>query len=166
MFDSELSLIQKLQNTIDTIASTIMQNFLEKDHHTHSQYYCYILYNFHLHNLFKISLPLYSFILFNFATRPGSPQQHKSITVRPYYLTHPFNFPCGRHQSNQGGNRYSLGKALAFTIYFHMRNDDFPLSVHLMQIYCGSQGYNYLCPPYLWMEKDFWSQKSFVSNIH
>jgi hypothetical protein len=29
-------------------------------------------------------------------TRAGSPQQHMPITVGPFYLTHPVNFPCGR----------------------------------------------------------------------
>ena len=39
---------------------------------------------------------LFYFILFIFATRAGSPQQREPITVGPYYLTHPVNFPCGR----------------------------------------------------------------------
>ena len=34
--------------------------------------------------------------LFSFATKAGSPQQREPITVGPYYLTHPVNFPCGR----------------------------------------------------------------------
>jgi hypothetical protein len=29
-------------------------------------------------------------------TRAGSPQQHMPITVGPFCLTHPVNFPCGR----------------------------------------------------------------------
>ena len=36
------------------------------------------------------------FFLFSFVTRAGSPQQREPITVGPYYLTHPVNFPCGR----------------------------------------------------------------------
>ena len=36
------------------------------------------------------------FFLFSFATRAGSPQQREPLTVGPYYLTHPVNFPCGR----------------------------------------------------------------------
>ena len=36
------------------------------------------------------------FNLFSFPTRAGSPQQREPITVGPYYLTHPVNFPCGR----------------------------------------------------------------------
>ena len=41
---------------------------------------------------------IYFFFFFNFsfATRAGSPQQREPITVGPYYLTHPVNFPCGR----------------------------------------------------------------------
>ena len=36
--------------------------------------------------LFYLALP----------TRAGSPQQHMPITVGPFCLTHPVNFPCGR----------------------------------------------------------------------
>ena len=40
----------------------------------------------------------FCFILFYlaFATRAGSPQQREPITVGPYYLSPPVNFPCGR----------------------------------------------------------------------
>ena len=34
--------------------------------------------------------------LFGHATWAGSPQQPEPITVGPYYLSHPVNFPCGR----------------------------------------------------------------------
>ena len=38
------------------------------------------------------------FLIFYLAlpTRAGSPQQHMPITVGPFCLTHPVNFPCGR----------------------------------------------------------------------
>jgi hypothetical protein len=35
-------------------------------------------------------------------TRAGSPQQHMPITVGPFYLTHPVNFPCGRKPEYPG----------------------------------------------------------------
>ena len=36
------------------------------------------------------------FIYFALPTIAGSPQQHMPITVGPFCLTHPVNFPCGR----------------------------------------------------------------------
>ena len=36
------------------------------------------------------------FIYLAFPTRAGSLQQHKPVTVGPFCLTHPVNFPCGR----------------------------------------------------------------------
>ena len=39
---------------------------------------------------------LFCFILFSLATGVGSPQQREPITVGPYYLSHPVNFPRGR----------------------------------------------------------------------
>jgi hypothetical protein len=36
------------------------------------------------------------FIYLALPTRAGSPQQHMPITVGPFCLTHPVNFPCGR----------------------------------------------------------------------
>ena len=33
--------------------------------------------------------------LFSLATGAGSPQQREPITVGPYHLSHPVNFPCG-----------------------------------------------------------------------
>ena len=61
------------------------------------------------HILFYLALP----------TRAGSPQQHMPITVGPFCLTHPVNFPCGRkpeypeetHDFRQSVDFYS----------FHMR---------------------------------------------
>jgi hypothetical protein len=59
------------------------------------------------------------FIYLALPTRAGSPQQHKPITVGPFCLTHPVNFPCGRkpeypeetHDFRQSVDFYS----------FHMR---------------------------------------------
>jgi hypothetical protein len=59
------------------------------------------------------------FIYLALPTRAGSPQQHMPITVGPFCLTHPVNFPCGRkpeypeetHDFRQGVDFYS----------FHMR---------------------------------------------
>jgi hypothetical protein len=45
-----------------------------------------------------IGLSFSLFILFIYLalpTRAGSPQQHMPITVGPFCLTHPVNFPCG-----------------------------------------------------------------------
>ena len=36
------------------------------------------------------------FIYLALPTTAGSPQQHMPITVGPFCLTHPVNFPCGR----------------------------------------------------------------------
>ena len=59
------------------------------------------------------------FIYLALPTRAGSPQQHMPITVGPFCLTHPVNFPCGRkpeypeetHDFRQSVDFYS----------FHMR---------------------------------------------
>jgi hypothetical protein len=45
------------------------------------------------------------FILLDLPTRAGSPQQHKPITVGPFYLTHPVNFPCGRKPEYPGNGK-------------------------------------------------------------
>ena len=42
------------------------------------------------------------FIYLALPTRAGSPQQHMPITVGPFYLTHPVNFPCGRKPEYPG----------------------------------------------------------------
>ena len=62
--------------------------------------------------------------LFSFATRAGSPQQREPITVGPYYLTHPVNFPCGRkpeYPEKTHDFRQSVDYALftLFNGYFH-----------------------------------------------
>jgi hypothetical protein len=36
------------------------------------------------------------YIYLTLPTWAGSPQQHMPVTVGPFYLTHPVNFPCGR----------------------------------------------------------------------
>jgi hypothetical protein len=62
---------------------------------------------------------IYLFIYLALPTRAGSPQQHMPITVGPFCLTHPVNFPCGRkpeypeetHDFRQSVDFYS----------FHMR---------------------------------------------
>ena len=59
------------------------------------------------------------FILLDLPTRAGSPQQHKPITVGPFYLTHPVNFPCGR-KPEYPGKTHDFGRALTF-YSFHMR---------------------------------------------
>jgi hypothetical protein len=59
------------------------------------------------------------FILLDLPTRAGSPQQHKPITVGPFYLTHPVNFRCGR-KPEYPGKTHDFGRALTF-YSFHMR---------------------------------------------
>ena len=62
---------------------------------------------------------IFLFIYLALPTRAGSPQQHMPITVGPFCLTHPVNFPCGRkpeypeetHDFRQSVDFYS----------FHMR---------------------------------------------
>ena len=52
--------------------------------------------------MIKIFAPLFPvnrnnlFILFSLATKAGSAQQREPITVGPYYLSRPVNFPCAR----------------------------------------------------------------------
>ena len=51
------------------------------------------------------------------ATGAGLPQQREPITVGPYYLSHPVNFPCGRkpeYPEKTHDFRQSVD-------YFHMR---------------------------------------------
>ena len=43
-----------------------------------------------------VRLFIFFFIYLALPTRAGSPQQHMPITVGPFCLTHPVNFPCGR----------------------------------------------------------------------
>ena len=45
------------------------------------------------HEVKDVYLFIYLFIL-ALLTRAGSPQQHMPITVGPFCLTHPVNFPC------------------------------------------------------------------------
>ena len=50
----------------------------------------------HCNEIFIVSKCLLLYILFSLATGAGSPQQREPITVGPYYLPHPVNFPRGR----------------------------------------------------------------------
>ena len=45
-------------------------------------------------NSFKLVYPTPFPSFISLATRAGSPQQREPITVGPYYLSHPVNFPC------------------------------------------------------------------------
>ena len=67
----------------------------------------------------KFVANLFYFILLDLPTRAGSPQQHMPITVGPFYLTHPVNFPCGR-KPEYPGKTHDFGRALTF-YSFHMR---------------------------------------------
>ena len=54
--------------------------------------FCFVDHRHKRYDLFFFIL----FFLFSFPTRARSPRQREPITVGPYYLTHPVNFPCGR----------------------------------------------------------------------
>ena len=65
---------------------------------------------------------IYLFIYLALPTRAGSPQQHMPITVGPFCLTHPVNFPCGRkpeypeetHDFRQSVDFYSFHMTTGF----------------------------------------------------
>jgi hypothetical protein len=59
------------------------------------------------------------FIYLALPTRAGSPQQHMPITVGPFYLTHPVNFPCGR-KPEYPGKTHDFRQSVDF-YSFHMR---------------------------------------------
>ena len=61
----------------------------------------------------------YLFIYLALPTRAGSPQQHMPITVGPFYLTHPVNFPCGR-KPEYPGKTHDFRQSVDF-YSFHMR---------------------------------------------
>jgi hypothetical protein len=52
-------------------------------------------------------------------TRAGSPQQHMPITVGPFCLTHPVNFPC-RRKPEYPGKTHDFRQSVDF-YSFHMR---------------------------------------------
>ena len=47
-------------------------------------------------------------ILFSLATRVGSSQKRQPITVGPYHVSHPVNFPCGGKPKKSHDVRHSL----------------------------------------------------------
>jgi hypothetical protein len=51
-------------------------------------------------------------------TRAGSPQQHMPITVGPFYLTHPVNFPCGR-KPEYPGETHDFRQSVDFLLFSH-----------------------------------------------
>ena len=58
----------------------------------------------------------YLFIYLALPTRAGSPQQHMPITVGPFYLTHPVNFPCGR-KPEYPGKTHDFRQSVDFTLF-------------------------------------------------
>jgi hypothetical protein len=62
---------------------------------------------------------LSTFIYLALPTRAGSPQQHMPITVGPFYLTRPVNFPCGR-KPEYPGKTHDFRQSVDF-YSFHMR---------------------------------------------
>jgi hypothetical protein len=67
----------------------------------------------YLHCLF-----IYLFIYLALPTRAGSPQQHMPITVGPFYLTHPVNFPCGR-KPEYPGKTHDFRQSVDFLLFSH-----------------------------------------------
>ena len=60
----------------------------------------------------------YLFIYLALPTRAGSPQQHMPITVGPFYLTHPVNFPCGR-KPEYPGKTHDFRQSVDFLLFSH-----------------------------------------------
>jgi hypothetical protein len=68
-------------------------------------------------------------------TRAGSPQQHMPITVGPFCLTHPVNFPCGRkpehpeetHDFRQSVDFYSFHMRTGFESHWESSHWDLNL---------------------------------------
>jgi hypothetical protein len=61
---------------------------------------------------------IYLFIYLALPTRAGSPQQHMPITVGPFYLTHPVNFPCGR-KPEYPGKTHDFRQSVDFLLFSH-----------------------------------------------
>jgi hypothetical protein len=86
-------------------------------------------FNFSASNLF-----IYLFYL-ALPTRAGSPQQHMPITVVPFCLTHPVNFPCGRkpeypeetHDFRQSVDFYSFHMGTGFESHWESSHWDLNL---------------------------------------
>jgi hypothetical protein len=83
--------------------------------------------------IFLISTLL--FIYLALPTRAGSPQQHMPITVGPFCLTHPVNFPCGRkpehpeetHDFRQSVDFYSFHTRTGFESHWESSHWDLNL---------------------------------------
>jgi hypothetical protein len=77
----------------------------------------------------------YLFIYLALPTRAGSPQQHMPITVGPFCLTHPVNFPCGRkpeypeetHNFRQSVDFYSFHMRTGFESHWESSHWDLNL---------------------------------------
>ena len=77
----------------------------------------------------------YLFIYLALPTRAGSPQQHMPITVGPFCLTHPVNFPCGRkpeypeetHDFRQSVDFYSFHMRTGFESHWESSHWDLNL---------------------------------------
>ena len=73
----------------------------------------------------EISCKIYLYFIYflniylGLPTRAGSPQQHMPITVDPFYLTHPVNFPRGR-KPEYPGKTHDFRQSTGF-YSFHMR---------------------------------------------
>ena len=63
-------------------------------------------------------LPHFIFIFYfiYLATGAGSPQQREPITVGPYYLSLPVNFPCGR-KPEYAERTHDFRQSVDFTLF-------------------------------------------------
>jgi hypothetical protein len=64
----------------------------------------------------KYKIEVCFFIYLALPTRAGSPHQHMPITVGPFYLTHPVNFPCGR-KPEYPGKTHDFRQSVDFTLF-------------------------------------------------
>ena len=92
----------------------VMSKFL-KEHTAYRDLFRYTRENYSS----CVQLSSYIFIYLALPTRAGSPQQHMPITVGPFYLTHPVNFPCGR-KPEYPGKTHDFRQSVDF-YSFHMR---------------------------------------------
>ena len=77
------------------------------------------IYQWLVANKLTLNVSKTEFIYLALPTRAGSPQQHMPITVGPFCLTHPVNFPCGR-KPEYPEETHDLRQSVDF-YSFHMR---------------------------------------------
>jgi hypothetical protein len=96
---------------------------------------------------------LYLFIYLALPTRAGSQQQHMPITVGPFYLTHPVNFPCGR-KPEYPGKTHDFRQSVDF-YSFHMRTGLVALRKYLVRFEPAASEVKGKCANHLATEAPF-----------